>query len=218
MGILTFDITCPHCLRENAVLEGWAELRINAEPLVNVAFSCRSCFQAGIAIVKMNNPGGYLPRAKSRQNNDVNVIIPGNAEYQLVDIFPKPVTLSAPDHTPHRAAMAFVEAKDNLGRGRFDTSVMLCRKVLDIATRELLGNDSKDEKLVKRISMLHGKGLITDQMKEWAHIVRIDSNGAVHSDEEFSKEDAQEMIGFTEVFLLYAFTLPDMVENKKQNQ
>lgn len=218
MGILTFDITCPHCLRENAVLEGWAELRINAGPLVNVAFCCRSCFQSGIAIVKMNNPGGYLPRAKSRQNNDVNVIIPGNTEYQLIDIIPKPTTLNAPDHTPPRAAMAFIEAKDNLGRCRFDTSVMLCRKVLDIATRELLGNDSKDEKLVKRISMLHGKGLITDQMKEWAHIVRIDSNGAVHSDEEFSKEDAQEMIGFTEVFLLYAFTLPDMVDNKKQNQ
>jgi len=166
----------------------------------------------------MNNPGGYLPRAKARLSNDVNVIIPGTTDYQLIDVFPKPVSLSAPDHTPPRAAMAFVEAKDNLGRGRFDTSVMLCRKVLDIATRELLGNDSKDEKLVKRISMLHGKGLITDQMKEWAHIVRIDSNGAVHSDEEFSKEDAQEMIGFTEVFLLYAFTLPDMVESKKQNQ
>lgn len=218
MGILTFDITCPHCLRENAVLEGWAELRINAEPFVNVAFSCRSCSQAGIAIVAMKIPSGHLPRAKARQNNDINVIIPGSPDYQLVDIFPKPVTLNAPEHTPQRAAMAFVEAKDNLGRGRFDTSVMLCRKVLDIATRELLGNDSKDEKLVKRISMLHGKGLITDQMKEWAHIVRIDSNGAVHSDEEFSKEDAQEMISFTEVFLLYAFTLPDMVANKKQNQ
>ena len=68
MGILTFDITCPHCLRENAVLEGWAELRINAGPLVNVAFCCRSCFQSGYCYCENEYPGGYLPRAKSRQN------------------------------------------------------------------------------------------------------------------------------------------------------
>jgi len=92
---------------------------------------------------------------------------------------------------------------------------MICRKTIDIATKNLLGDESKNEKLVKRISLLHGKGLITEQMKDWAHIVRIDSNGAVHSDEEFTKEEAEEMIGFTEVFLIYAFSLPAMVASRK---
>lgn len=70
--------------------------------------------------------------------------------------------------------------------------------------------------MVQRISILHSKGLITEQMKDWAHIVRVDSNGAVHSDEEFSKAEAEELIGFTEVFLIYAFQLPAMVSSRKQ--
>ncbi|MEX5486752.1 DUF4145 domain-containing protein [Proteus mirabilis] len=49
-------------------------------------------------------------------------------------------------------------------------------------------------------------------MKDWAHIVRIDSNGAIHSDEEFTKEEAKQILGFTEVFLMYSFTLPAMIE------
>lgn len=218
MGILTFDMTCPHCLREKAVLEGWAENRVNNSELVNVAFSCRSCLQAGIAVVLMIKPGGLMPLAKAKQNNNYNVIVPGSGDYQLIDVFPKAISHAAPENTPARVAEAFIEAKDNLSRSRFDTSVMLCRKVLDIATRMLLGNESKDETLVKRIAMLHAKGLITDQMKDWAHIVRIDSNGAVHSDEEFSQNDASEIISFTEVFLLYSFTLPEMVNNKKQSR
>ncbi|EJF31722.1 hypothetical protein A936_09018 [Enterobacter sp. Ag1] len=64
--------------------------------------------------------------------------------------------------------------------------------------------------------MLSAKGKITEQMKDWAHIVRIDSNGAVHSDEEFTQYEAEEMIGFTEVFLIYSFSLPEMVKIKQQ--
>ncbi|KFD19677.1 hypothetical protein GTPT_1608 [Tatumella ptyseos ATCC 33301] len=64
--------------------------------------------------------------------------------------------------------------------------------------------------------MLHAQGKITEQMREWAHIVRFDANGAVHSDEEFTQQEAEEMIGFTEVFLIYSFTLPEMVRVKRE--
>ncbi|WP_232829676.1 DUF4145 domain-containing protein [Rahnella sp. NRRL B-41462] len=152
----------------------------------------------------------------TRQNSDDS--LPQSQKFRLVDYFPKARSHTAPDDCPERAAKFFIEAKENLHKGNFETSVMLCRKVLDIATREILGDESKKEQLSQRISMLHGKGLITEQMKEWAHIVRIDSNGAVHSDEEFTKDDAEEMIGFTEVFLIYSFTLPAMVEANKQSK
>lgn len=218
MGILTFDMTCPHCLRENAVLEAWAEIRNKLEPVVNVAFACRSCSNSGIAVVLMKNPGSYLPKQRASMNKDIDVIIPGSPDYELLAAYPKPISVNAPENTPPRVASNFIEAKENLSRGRYDTSVMLCRKVLDIATRALLEDNSTTETLVKRISKLHGKGLITDQMKDWAHIVRIDSNAAVHSDEEFSREECEEMIGFTEVFLIYAFSLPAMVLSKKHDQ
>ncbi len=151
----------------------------------------------------------------TRRNADATLPNYPEGRFRLISYFPKAVSHVAPNGAPQRAASAFVESKENLQRGKHETSVMLCRKVLDIATRELLGDESNKEQLSQRISMLYGKGKITEQMKDWAHIVRIDSNGAVHSDEEFTQEEAEEMIGFTEVFLIYSFTLPEMVRAKQ---
>ena len=93
---------------------------------------------------------------------------------------------------------------------------MNCRKVIDIATKNLHLKD--EDKLVRRISALRETGLITQEMADWAHIVRIDTNGAVHSDEEFSKEEVDQLLKFTEVFLTYSFTLPAMVSAKRETQ
>ncbi|WP_223825610.1 DUF4145 domain-containing protein [Enterobacter hormaechei] len=214
--MLSFDIFCPHCKKENAVLEAFGEHHRHATYFYDVAFFCRSCAQAGIAVV-MSPRMDLGPYKQSKQYSEVDLVIPRSENpYELMAVYPEPSVHVAPESTPKRAADSFIESKDNLQRGKYDTSVMLCRKTIDIATRTLLGEDSKDEKLVQRISMLHAKGLITEQMKNWAHIVRFDSNGAVHSDEEFSKEEAEELIGFTEVFLIYAFQLPAMVSSRKQ--
>ncbi|HGM6831990.1 TPA: DUF4145 domain-containing protein [Serratia marcescens] len=214
MGMVSFDTACPHCLREKAVLVGLNESRRGRTEVYDVHFYCRSCDKSGIAVVASQN--GYGPLVSSGQNGGRNIVIPNPTEpFVLFEVYPRLVSTAAPGSTPARAAAAYVEAKENIQRGRYDTAVMLCRKVIDIATRVLLGDESKDEKLVKRISMLHAKELITVQMKDWAHIVRIDSNGAVHSDEEFTQEEAEEMIGFTEVFLIYSFTLPEMVSAKQ---
>lgn len=150
----------------------------------------------------------------ARTGNDSS--LPNSSYMDLMDFFPKAAINSAPESCPGRAAKFFVEAKDNLKRGNYETSVMLCRKVVDISTKVILGDDSGKEQLSKRISMLHAQGKITEQMREWAHIVRFDANGAVHSDEEFTKQEAEEMIGFTEVFLIYSFTLPEMVRVKQE--
>lgn len=212
MGILSFDITCPHCLRENAVLQAFSQHQRQDANLYDVPFFCRSCDRSGIAVVISYI--GHSPITFSQSRDLVITSIPDS--FELINVYPQIEEHSAPENSPLRASDSFIEAKDNLKRGKFDTAVMLCRKTIDIATRSLLGDDSRDEKLVKRIEILHGRDLITKQMKDWAHIVRIDSNGAVHSDEEFTKQEADEMIGFTEVFLIYSFTLPEMVKVKQQ--
>lgn len=209
MGLLSLNITCPHCLRENAVIEGFAEKKIGDSYAYHSAFTCRSCNKGIIASILDSNRIGVGPYQKAR-SSETNIIIPGEY-YRLLNVYPEMKNHTAPDSSPDRAAKFFIEAKDNFQRGRFETAVMLCRKVLDISTREILGDDAKKEQLSQRISMLFAKGKITEQMKDWAHIVRMDSNGAIHSDEEFTEEEAFQLINFTEVFMLYAFTLPAMV-------
>ena len=49
-------------------------------------------------------------------------------------------------------------------------------------------------------------------MKSWAHHVRLDANGAAHETEDFSPEDAKTLKTFTEMFLTYAFTLPETLK------
>lgn len=213
MGILTLNITCPHCLREKAVLVAFGQIeKKNNEH--SVSFLCRSC--GNPTSVNVLSPSGYNPMGYAKNYGDTS--IPDSLKFPLLDYFPKPEISSAPESSPARAAKFFVEAKDNLKRGNYETSVMLCRKVVDISTKAILGDDSGKEQLSKRISMLHAQGKITEQMREWAHIVRFDANGAVHSDEEFTQQEAEEMIGFTEVFLIYSFTLPEMVRLKQEKK
>lgn len=215
MGLLSLNITCPHCLRENAVIEGFAEKLVGNGPTYNVAFACRSCDSGIIALISDTAQTRIGPHKKAR-SSEPNLIIPGDKYYRLLEVYPEIKSHSAPENSPDRAAKFFIESKDNYQRQRYETSVMLCRKVIDISTRAILGEDSNKEQLSQRISMLHGRGLITEQMREWAHIVRMDSNGAVHSDEEFEEAEAKQLINFTEVFLIYSFTLPAMVEERKE--
>ncbi|HHE4902725.1 MULTISPECIES: DUF4145 domain-containing protein [Morganella] len=216
MGMLSFDMTCPHCLREKAVLTAINEVRRDEQlDLIDITFKCRSCLKVGVAVVNtFGNPEPLSFAAKSL----FGITIPSNSYgYKIEEVIPAPKVSSAPDETPERAAKFFIESKDDYQRGRYETSVMNCRKVIDIATKVLMGDEAGSEPLSKRISMLHGKGKITEQMKDWAHIVRIDSNGAVHSDEEFTKEEAEQILGFTEVFLMYSFTLPAMIEKRRSD-
>ncbi|PQX95831.1 hypothetical protein C5930_11095 [Cronobacter sakazakii] len=216
MGLLSLNTTCPHCLRENAVIEGFAEKRVSETINYQVAFTCRSCDGGIIALIADVNHTRLGPYHKAR-SADPNVVIP-NSHYSLLELYPKIENHTAPASSPDRAAKFFIESKDNFQRQRYETSVMLCRKVIDISTRVLLGEDSSKEQLSQRISMLHARGLITAQMKDWAHIVRMDSNGAIHTDEEFDASEAKQLINFTEVFLIYSFTLPAMVDFRREEK
>lgn len=51
-------------------------------------------------------------------------------------------------------------------------------------------------------------------MQEWAHAIRLDGNEAAHEEEPFDKETCEALKSFTELFLMYAFTLPGMLAER----
>lgn len=212
MAMLSIDKTCPHCLKERAVLRciQQAPLRHKCYSLV---FQCHSCFKLLIAEVETDIQSTPEDYAKTQL---YPVILNDNPRFKVLDIYPSHKTFSAPEATPERAAKFFVEAKEDFAKGRFETSAMNCRKVIDIATKVL--HSGNEDKLVKRISAIRGTGLITQEMADWAHIVRIDTNVAVHSDEEFTADEVDQLLKFTEVFLTYSFTLPAMVKAKRDSE
>lgn len=96
------------------------------------------------------------------------------------------------------------------------------RTVLDVATKEVLvqnpgclGEKAEPKTLNNRIDMLAKAGLLTTDLKEWAHGVRGITNEDVHTVEPVSKEEAQEIAEITRLILTYLFELPERVKLAK---
>jgi len=85
----------------------------------------------------------------------------------------------------------------------------MSRKVVDVATKKLLGGDlAKNETVYKRIEYLSEKGRLTSDLKDWAHHVRLEGNDAVHDEAQFTRDEAEELLSFVELFLTYIYSMP----------
>jgi uncharacterized protein DUF4145 len=80
----------------------------------------------------------------------------------------------------------------------------------------LLGEDSrKFGNIQGRIDAVASRGLITPDLKDWAHQIRLAGNEATHDHAPYSEEEASELLDFTELYLTYVYTLPKRLELRK---
>jgi len=142
----------------------------------------------------------------------------GDAEmmgFQFRHIWPEVEELVAPEHTPEKIARVFIQALNALKRGEFDAAGGMARKTIDVATREIESSFTKSDTLAFRINKLHKAGKLTDQLREWAHVIREDGNDAAHDPDLFTEEEAVQICEFAETFLEYVFTMPGKLEARK---
>lgn len=74
--------------------------------------------------------------------------------------------------------------------------------------------------LHSRINKEAEEGLITEEMKTWAHRVRMDANAQRHADKEEdlpTREEADETIAFVMAFAEYLIVLPDKVGKRDKD-
>lgn len=216
------NIPCPHCNRENAVLEVEGETYQSLKGTHALMAICRSCSGAVIAEVHPNTQvslnNGFLSYSKSYKKDVLLDCRPSYSnEFGRVQCtYPHAIAFDAPNATPERVGKFFIEAQENFSRGNYETCGALCRKVIDLATKQMaFAEDISAWKLQKRMEQLKAKGAITQEMYDWADIVRLDGNEQTHSEDEFDSHSAKAVLDFTETFLLYAFTLPAMVQAKR---
>jgi len=91
-------------------------------------------------------------------------------------------------------------------------SVMLSASAVDAM---LKAKEYKDGSLYSRINKAVKDNLITQEMSDWAHEVRLDANDQRHADEEASlpsTEDAQRCVDFAKAFGEFLFVLPSRVK------
>ena len=79
----------------------------------------------------------------------------------------------------------------------------------------------KEGKLYQRIQQAAQDHLITNEMSQWAHEVRLQANSERHADEGASlpsQEEADRIFKFAEALAQFLFVLPAMVKNGRATE
>jgi HEPN domain-containing protein len=205
MGQITRD--CPHCGTKMVAFKSFGEHRLplNSQQYT-VGFSCGGCHGGIIGEIRCT---ASTPHATS---GDLDTV--GNI--QVFQTYPVPVQTQSPRYLPENLDKFYQQAASSLSSGNHDASAMMSRKVLEVAVKAL---DSAGEgSLYKRIENLAKKNLITNDLKGWAHIIRDDGNTAAHEEEPVTKVFAQELLSFAEMFLMYTFTMPNMIKERRHDE
>lgn len=192
-----FNRDCPHCGRKTTfqIFGGYVE---------NVGtFALGKCMGCHFPVVAM-----------FAQQLQLQGIVGSIERYgaNIVGSWPQPEAPVCPEHTPERPKNLYLQGIDNLQRGNWDAAGMAFRTCLDQALRRL--HPEGKGSLYQRINDLPADIGVTPSMIAWAHEIRTLGNEAAHEDEPFDEATTADLQKFTEVFLMYAFTLPGMLTGR----
>ncbi|WP_439469206.1 DUF4145 domain-containing protein [Blastomonas fulva] len=194
---------CPYCKARRVAFTAQIAWNIDGSER-RALFLCGSCFEG---IILDYAGGGDIVK------NGGNIDISGFVVFRQ---WPEAVVGHAPPDTPPIVANYFEQATASLNSAHFDAAGLMFRKSLETATKILDENLSKLS-LYKRIDALVESNSLTKDMGDWAHEVRLGGNEAAHDDEPYTLEQAEELRGFIESFLRYAFTLPSAVKKRAKH-
>lgn len=117
---------------------------------------------------------------------------------------------AVPDELPERAAAYLTQAINCL-----HAPVAAITTTASAIDAMLKGKGLKDGSLYQRIELAAQQHLITEEMKAWAHEVRLDANDQRHADEDAplpGREDASKCIEFAKALAQFLYVLPARVK------
>jgi hypothetical protein len=137
------------------------------------------------------------------------------ASEEIKDYYPKRKP-KLEDSIPKRVASDYVEAIKCFDVGAEKASAAMCRRALQ---NSIIEKGAKKGKLVDQIDELFEKQIITKDIKDWAHEIRLTGNVGAHPDEDglqdVSPKEAKELLEFMEEYLNYVYVMPDKVAKKR---
>ena len=151
------------------------------------------------AVYSRSSCGGAVTATAAGMGQEVTAVYPSSP---VVD-----------EAVPERPRMYLAQAIDSLHAPV--GAIVLAASAVDsmLKTKGL-----KEGSLNQRIDRAASTNLITAEMTQWAHDVRLDANDQRHADEDAplpTVADAQRVIAFTEALAEFLFVLPAMVQRGK---
>jgi hypothetical protein len=137
-----------------------------------------------------------------------------NWDQEVLELYPsKNVDVSG--DIPERARSFLQQAIESIRSP--SGAVMLAASAVDAT---LKAKDLKNRTLFERINLAAQQHLITAEMAEWAHDVRLDANDQRHADDSASlptTDDAKRVVEFALALAQFMFVLPARVQRGRQN-
>jgi hypothetical protein len=131
---------------------------------------------------------------------------------QVEKCYPDRVSVSA--DVPSVAKRYLEQAIDSIHAP--DGAVMLANSSVDAMLKE---KGLKEGTVYERVAKAVKENILTKEMAEWAHKVRLDSNNPRHADEEkphASEEEAKQTIEFARALGYFLFELTARIERGKE--
>lgn len=184
----TIVIDCPHCsVRANASVRG--SVHYSESDSSVILAQCPSC------------EGALLGTAELFQNEQ------NDWQYDhAVRVWPAPASVEVSASIPLNARRDIKDAQKCIAHGIYSAAAVLCGKALERLAKE----KAPAKNLAASLDALKTNGVIDERLSLWATALRKERNiGAHASDEEISKENAQDVLDFTIAIFEYVYTLSE---------
>ena len=181
-------IDCPNCsVRVNAQVRG--AVHDNESDSAVVLAKCPSC-------------DGPLVGLTQLFQTDHN-----NWEYEHAErVWPAPTAVEVSLTIPQSARRDIKDAQKCIAHGIYSAAVVLCGRALERLVKER----APSKTLAEGLAALKTQGIIDERLSLWASALRKERNiGAHASEEEVTKENAQDILDFTVAIFEYVYTLSE---------
>ena len=135
--------------------------------------------------------------------------------YQVEAIYPLPKLTSEFSSVPEEVAKDANESQLCFNVGAWIATAIMCRRTIQRSVRAL---GAKDADLTDQIDELATKGVLSLDIKNWAHEIRHFGNLGAHPDAAFgdvTQEDAAQMLDFLKAYLQYVYEMPERVQKAR---
>lgn len=208
---------CPRCGAKQMTFDLTQEHFLGLERFE--AFSvCRSCERSTIFCISVRfGKEGSLRNFKGCLNQHVRI----TGIVSLKDNLSR----RPPDHLPQDIADIFREGATCLAVECYNAAATMFRLCLDMATRERLPKEPQEglNEKVKRMSLgrrlewLFNNKHLPKELESLSSCVREDGNDGAHEGT-LSKEDAEDLLDFTEALLERLYTDPARLERAEERR
>jgi len=203
MANFPVSIFCPYCKRYTALTPASVEVKCE---------SIYSTYQKSVgAIWRRDYNDVWWIGVCNYCKNPVLVHNEGDV------VYPSPLPSPTDERIPEHIRKDINEAKLCLNVNAYRACAVMARRAIQNACIDKGANRNK--KLKEQIEELANKGVITNDLKEWANVVRWIGNDAAHPNkEEVSKEDAEDILKLAEQFMYVIYVAPAIAKERRKKR